>query len=123
MITTIADLKNRTLAESNIMRSCILTANSNPYRTPKLDDLILHDYQIANSVTINTILSNFIVDLRLAWHKVYDSDDVYMDSYFQIINNVSEIESLEDTVRMFLLVSDGVGSFYSRRLVYDANQT
>ena len=96
MITTIADLKNRTLAESNIMRSCILTANSNPYRTPKLDDLILHDYQIANSVTINTILSNFIVDLRLAWHKVYDSDDVYMDSYFQIINNVSEIESLED---------------------------
>ena len=123
MITTIADLKNRTLAESNIMRSCILTANSNPYRTPKLDDLILHDYQIANSVTINTILSNFIVDLRLAWHKVYDSDNVYMDSYFQIINNVSEIESLEDTVRMFLLVSDGVGSFYSRRLVYDANQT
>ena len=123
MITTIADLKNRTLAESNIMRSCILTANSNPYRTPKLDDLILHDYQIANSVTINTILSNFIVDLRLAWHKVYDSDDVYMDSYFQIINNVSEIESLEDTVRMFLLVSDGVGSCYSRRLVYDANQT
>ena len=123
MITTIADLKNRTLAESNIMRSCILTANSNPYRTPKLDDLILHDYQIANSVTINTSLSNFIVDLRLAWHKVYDSDDVYMDSYFQIINNVSEIESLEDTVRMFLLVSDGVGSFYSRRLVYDANQT
>lgn len=123
MITTIADLKNRTLAESNIMRSCILTANSNPYRTPKLDDLILHDYQIANSVTINTILSNFIVDLRLAWNKVYDSDDVYMDSYFQIINGVSEIESLEDTVRMFLLVSDGVGSFYSRRLVYNANQT
>ena len=123
MITTIADLKNRTLAESNIMRSCILTANSNPYRTPKLDDLILHDYQIAHSVTINTISSNFYFDLRLAWHKVYDSDDVYMDSYFQIINNVSEIESLEDTVRMFLLVSDGVGSSYSRRLVYDANQT
>lgn len=44
------------------------------------------------------------------------------DSYFKIINDVHEIESLEDTVRMFLMVSEGAGSFYSRKLDWFATE-
>lgn len=42
------------------------------FRTPIRDDVLIHDYQMANSVTINSILSNYIVNLKLAWDNYFD---------------------------------------------------
>lgn len=61
-IDNIEDLKNRTLVESNTLKSFIL-AQLDKSRAPQRDDILIHDYQMANSVTINSILSNYVVDL------------------------------------------------------------
>ena len=69
MIYNVADLNDRTLVESNVLKSFILAQDGAVM--PKMDDVLIHDYQMANSVTINTILSNFLVDLKYAWN-LYD---------------------------------------------------
>lgn len=43
MINNIADLKNRTLVESNILKSFILSYNDGS-RSPDRDDILIHDY-------------------------------------------------------------------------------
>ena len=67
MISSEKDLNNRTLVESNTLKSFILSSMDSS-SVPRKDDVILHDYQIANSITINTILSNYIVNLKKAWN-------------------------------------------------------
>lgn len=109
MINEILDLKNRTFAESNILRSLILQSdsiNSNLW----IEDVILHDYQIANSITLNSILSNFIVGIG----DSYYNDVSELNSYFNIVTSWNEVEFLPDQTKMFLYASDGNGSFYSR---------
>ena len=57
-ISSIADLKNRTLVESNTLKSFILSSgiSTDGFKTPVRDDILIHDYQMANSITINSIL-------------------------------------------------------------------
>ena len=73
IINDIADLKNRTLVESNTLKSMILAEQGGDYSSsyssypsfsPKMDDMLIHNYQIANSVTLNSILLNFITDIQ-----------------------------------------------------------
>lgn len=109
MISSIKDLKNRTLVESNTLKSFILASNANP--RAMLDDILIHDYQIANSVTINSILSNYIVDMYRAVDDMRsDKNGLIGDSYFQIINTVDRA-SLQDSTRLFLELDEGKGSF------------
>ena len=115
MIRNVADFKNRTLMESNTFKSFILSTEKG-FRLPQRDDILIHDYQTANSVTINTILSNYIVNLKYAW-KLYGSQ--YGDageSYFQIVEGLNESNqsTLSDQTKLILDVDDGVGSFKAR---------
>ena len=115
MISSVEDFKNRTLVESNTLKSFILTANGG-FRAPQLDDILIHDYQIANSVTLNTILSNYIVDLKYAW-MLYDGHGGNVgDSYFKIVHNLEEydISRLPEQTKLILSVDDGEGTFLSR---------
>lgn len=57
-INSAYDLKKRTAAESGIMKSIILTAARNA--TPERDDILLHDYQMATSTTLNSIFLNYL---------------------------------------------------------------
>ena len=124
MINNIADLKNRTLVESNTLKSFIL-AQSDSSRSPDREDILIHDYQIANSVTLNTILSNYVVNLKYAW-KLYDTSyGESAESYFQIIEKqIEELDAneLNDQTRLILEVCDGQGTFKSRKLEYDITQ-
>ena len=70
-ISSVSDFKNRTMVESNTIKSFILSA-SGGFRNPTRDDILIHDYQMANSVTINSILSNYIVDLKYAWENYFN---------------------------------------------------
>ena len=65
MINNVADFKNRTLMESNVMKTFILSQNMG-MTAPNRDDILIHDYQISSSVTLNSILSNYIVNLKYA---------------------------------------------------------
>lgn len=120
MIENITDLKNRTLVESNTMKSFILGKDFG--FASGIDDIILHDYQIANSVTINSILSNYIVNLRGAWN-ILDSraGDDEGEQYFKIVSGLDERSqsSLPDSTVLVLDVSDGDGSFKKRSLGYN----
>ena len=124
MISSATDLKNRALMESNTLKSFILSSNEG-FRAPVRDDILIHDYQMANSVTINTVLSNYIVNLKYAW-KLYDNMNGSIgDSYFQIMEHLPEekdIGLLDDQTRMMLVLNEGSGSFYSRHLTYDVTQ-
>lgn len=73
MINNVTDLKRRTMVESNTLKSIILSSTDD--RLPARDDILIHEYQIANSVTINSILSNYIVNLKYAW-KLLDNPEV-----------------------------------------------
>lgn len=73
-ISSVSDFKNRTMVESNTIKSFILSAGGG-FRNPTLDDILIHDYQMANSVTINSILSNYIVDLKYAWENYFNPAD------------------------------------------------
>ena len=88
-----SDIRQRALVESNILKSVILEANrrKNGEFRPSLDDLLLHDYQISSSGTLNAILSNYMVDI------VYVVDCLnnpaytgIVDSYFKIVENLDE---------------------------------
>ena len=125
MISSVTDLKNRTLVESNTVKSFILSAHEG-FKVPERDDILIHDYQIANSVTVNTILSNFIVNLTWAWKLYDDSKNETKESYFQILEYMPEendYSQLNDNTKLFLAMKyqDGVKlqSFFQRELEYD----
>lgn len=128
MISNVTDLKNRTLVESNTLKSFILSAHEG-FKVPERDDILIHDYQIANSVTINTILSNYIVNLKWAW-KLYDeSMNETGESYFQILEYMPEENDygqLNDNTKLFLAMKyqDGtkLQSFFQRELAYDIDE-
>lgn len=121
MTHTIADLKNRTLVESNTLKSLILSSTHET--EPRIDDILLHgrddilihDFQMANSITLNSIVSNFIVDLKYAWERVGFSSSSSTDSYFQI---VSSIDLASDDAKIILLVDGEDTSFKSQRLEF-----
>lgn len=81
---------------------------------------MIHDYQIANSVTINSILSNYIVNLKYAWELYNNHDESSNEKYFKIVQKLDEdsIAALTDETRLILDVSDGDGTFKSRRLKF-----
>lgn len=123
MIYNVADLKNRILVESNTLKSFIL-ASKDGFRTPLRDDILIHDYQTANSVTLNTLLSNYIVNLNYAW-DVYNGMSVGgRDTYFTVstvpMDQASAI--LPKDTRLVLDVSSGDdGVFLSRKLRYSSS--
>ena len=112
MINNILDLKNRTFAESNTLKSLILQSNYEKSRFD-MDGMILHDYQIANSISLNSILSNFIVNISNSYTMNYATNAL---SYFDIVGDFESVQRLDDNIKMFLYASDGVGSFYSKGL-------
>ena len=118
MINNVIDLKSRMLVESNTLKSFILAANDGKL-TPTRDAILIHDYQIANSVTINSILANYVIDLQYAWKQYFLSTQENRDSYFKIVNSVQETESLADETKLVLMVDGGYGSFYGRTVGYD----
>lgn len=124
MISNVADLKNRTLVESNTIKSFILQA-TREYRIPQRDDFLIHDYQIANSSTINSLLSNYIVNARQAWGFMNDSGKYERDSYFRILEyrpDESDLDNLDDETRLVLAMNDRDGttlrSFFLRDVGY-----
>ena len=72
---------------------------------------------MANSITLNSIVSNFIVDLKYAWERVGFSSSS-TDSYFQI---VSSIDLASDEARTIMLVDGEDTSFKSRRLEFKSS--
>jgi hypothetical protein len=118
MISNVADFKNRTLVESNTLKSFILTQNDG-HLTPTRDSILIHDYQIANSVTINSILANYITALKYAWKQYFLSTQTNKDSYFKIVSSVQDTISLPDDTKLVLMVDGGYGSFYGRTVGYD----
>ena len=119
----IEDLKSRALVESNILKQFILTANAQRRGEfkPQLDDLLIHEYQMANSVTLNVILSNYMVDLAYALDCL--RNPLYTgvkDSYFKLVRGL-DVNSMtfDDKTQLILDVSDGNGTFKSRDLVLD----
>lgn len=120
MISNVADFKNRTLVESNTLKSFILSTNEG-FRAPQRDDILIHDFQIANSVTLNTILSNYIVNLKYAWNLYDNQGGTTGDSYFKIVEKLEEIDqsTLSDQTKLILDVDDGKGTFKSRSITYE----
>ena len=116
----VEDLKSRALVESNILKQFILSATAMKKREfkPQLDDILIHDYQMANSVTLNVILSNYTVDLAYGLdciqNPLYSGNK---DSYFQMVRNFDETNNnLPDQTRLLLDIVDGNGTFKSRDL-------
>ena len=90
MIHSVEDLKRRELLESNVLKSFILIENRG-FLKPSLDDMLIHDYQMSNSVTINSILSNYIVNLRYAFDILEGSDEASQkDRYFAIVEQLEK---------------------------------
>lgn len=116
MINSIKDLQNRTSVESNTLKSFVLAKNHVGF-TPSINDIVIHDYQIANSITLNSILSNFIVDLKYAWDLYYNRDLNPGESYFQIVSADEDTSILTDRTKLLLMIDDDNASFYSRNLV------
>ena len=117
----VEDLKSRALVESNILKQFILSTNAKNRGEfkPRLDDILIHDYQMANSVTLNVILSNYMVDLAYAVDCI--ENPLYggtRDSYFKLVRGLDVTNpNLDDQTRLILDVSDGNGSFKTRDLV------
>lgn len=117
----VEDLKGRALVESNILKQFILSASAKEKGEfkPHLDDILIHDYQMANSVTLNVILSNYMVDLAYAVDCI--QNPAYggsKDSYFQLVRDLDETNNnLSDQTKLVLDVVDGDGTFKSRNLV------
>lgn len=126
MMYDVEDLKSRALVESNILKQFILSANAKKRGEfkPRLDDILIHDYQMANSVTLNVILSNYMVDLAYALDCI--ENPMYggsSDSYFELVRGLdSSNVVLKDRTKLVLDVSDGNGSFKTRDLVLDLNE-
>ena len=126
MMYNVEDLKSRALVESNILKQFILSANAKKRGEfkPKLDDILIHDYQMANSVTLNVILSNYMVDLAYAIDCM--ENPLYggtKDSYFKLMRGLDVGNStLADQTKLILDVSDGNGSFKTRDLALELNQ-
>lgn len=123
MINSVKDLKRRTLVESNTLKSFILS-NNEGFTPPSLDDILIHDYQIANSATLNTIASNFIVNLKGAWGLYFTNDGSVGDSYFKIVNGLDAagISQLDDNTRLILDMDEDDGTFKTRTLEYDVQE-
>ena len=84
-----------------------------------MDDILIHDYQMANSVTLNVILSNYMVDLAYAVDCIQNPEyGGSKDSYFQLVRGLDETNNnLPDQTRLVLDIVDGDGTFKSRNLV------
>lgn len=128
-IDNIEDLKNRTLVESNTLKSFIL-AQSDKTRAPQRDDILIHDYQIANSVTINSILSNYVVDLIHALSQYNSNGEETTESYFKIVENIEQKnDNLPNETRLVLSVENDStgqyagGTFLSRKLDFNLTAT
>lgn len=125
MMYDISDLKSRTLVESNILKQFILSANAQKRGEfkPRLDDILIHEYQMANSVTLNVILSNYMVDLMhvvdLMRNSTYGTG---RDSYFKLVRGLDENTKLDDETCLVLDLDEEDGSFKSRELVYDLTE-
>ena len=123
MSYNIEDLKGRALVESNILKQFILSdiAKGKGEFKPRMEDILIHNYQIANSVTLNVILSNYMVDLAYAVNYMRNPSLVggHVDSYFQLLRGT---EPLDDHTRLVLDVHDGNGAFYTSNLAIDANK-
>jgi hypothetical protein len=123
---SVEDLKGRALVESNILKQFILSSSANKRGefNPKLDDILIHDYQMANSVTLNVILSNYMVDLAYAID--YLKNPIYAgnkDSYFKLVHDLDETNNnLDDQTKLILDVSNGDGTFKTRDLVLQMNE-
>lgn len=117
MINDIIDLKNRTLVESNILKSFILNSGKN-FHDPNRDDILIHDYQIASSVTLNSILSNYIVNLKKSWDLIRNQSDENSQTYFQIVDSTNAQYSLHDQTKLVLDINNGNGTFKERNLNY-----
>ena len=122
MIFDVKDLKGRTLVESNTLKSFILSATDG-FHAPSLDDIVIHDYQLANSVTLNTILSNYVENLKYACKEFYGSSGSNdWQPYFRMLDEIDESSAklLDDNTKLVLTVKDGDGTFQTKKLVATA---
>lgn len=124
MMYDVEDLKSRALIESNILKQFILYASAKDRGEfkPKLDDLLIHDYQMANSITLNVILSNYMVDLAYAVNCI--DNPIYVgtkDSYFRLVSGSSE-GNLKDQTKLVLEVDEVDGTFKTRDLTLQLKQ-
>lgn len=125
MMYNVEDLKSRALVESNILKQFILSANAKKRGEfkPKLDDILIHDYQMANSVTLNVILSNYMVDLAYAVDCIENPLYGTRDSYFKLVRGLDVNDpNLDDQTKLILDVSNGNGSFKTRELALRLKQ-
>ena len=92
-------MKKRTSAESGILKSIILSSSVNDV-TPDRDDILLHDYQMATSTTLNAIFLNYLSCLENAEIRMntYGQDLV---SYFQLVREDDDAV-LYDSTKMVL---------------------
>ena len=71
-------------------------------------------------MTINAVLSNYIVNLKYAWNRLLSGgEDSERESYFQIVDSLEQSQySLDDDTKMVMEIVNGVVSFKSRKMVY-----
>lgn len=95
MIDNIKDLKSRTLVESNILKSLIL-GNVALAKKPVLDDILIHDYQIASATTLNTIFLNYLSDLALGWRLLGELGDRTTTKFIKVIYENADLGDVGD---------------------------
>lgn len=95
MIDNIKDLKSRTLVESNILKSLIL-GNVAAKEKPVLDDILIHDYQIASATTLNTIFLNYLSDLALGWRLLGELGDRTTTKFIKVIYENADLADASD---------------------------
>ena len=79
---------------------------------------------MANSVTVNTILSNYIVNLRYAWELFWNQKDEGYGEYFRIVEGNptrTDLLLMPDSVRMIMNVVDGECSFSRKTYEQDVS--
>lgn len=70
-------------------------------------------------MTINAVLSNYIVNLKYAWNRLLSGEDSERESYFQIVDSLEQSQySLDDDTKMVMEIVNGTVSFKSRKMVY-----
>lgn len=78
---------------------------------------------MANSVTLNVILSNYMVDLAHVVELMLNSENGgERDSYFKLVHGLDENTRLDDRTCLILDLDEGDGSFKTRELVNDLEQ-
>ena len=95
MISSVTDLKRRTLVESNTLKSFILSNNMG-FTTPVLDDILIHDYQIASATTLNTIFLNYLSDLALGWRLLGELGDRTTTKFIKVIYENADLADVGD---------------------------